>query len=993
MTSPDKAQAEYQPEAMQDILERVTPLSDDRPLPWAPNPSETAIPVLSRFNQASDNATHGRVRDIQDSINNAMARQQHDFSRGMSQMLRELRESNDRNHQIQVAILDELRRPRSQRAHSEREPSLHGSVRSQSPALSYVSEEPQDGPERISAFSSQHRGRNASPAEPDENEEFIARLNESGELDALVVLKKLEFKRSADGQGNFANRRGRNESVSGYDARLTTSARNAILTDLRAGIDPAILFERLSLHRRQARFEDPPRSEPFLTGANSTPLGINPRNVTRDEAPIQTRPRGFPTPSSPSSAGGGSPNDRVPRDSRYSGYMPGIRPSMSASNLGRNPITVGPLTIIDRSSERTDDMVRNEINNALQAAELRSDVVNVGKLMKIPLPEYSGGESMDAYMKFLRELLLYLLNYNLMKPDSDAHRVGILGVTLKDRALRWYQHTINLNADGKWNFQSAMIELKRHFVKDVSARDAAVRFDRLKQKNKTVADLKKELERLSQLMIQRPSEYDMKRRFLDALKPEISGAVLCFGLNPESTDLEILFEKANAIEQGQLYEESHRNERMSRNLITGSHKPSNKPSSGKSTVTPRKTFVKKPTKDGKDDKPIDSSSKSVECYNCKKKGHISKDCPKKTGRSRRSANAEPADQEDEAEAQANAADAESSGSEDSEPHHNDLSDDQSEDQVENNADSDDLSLNDWCPQACAVRPCPELSDDEDDTINYVEPQSHKRSGLVDWSLMPGSCVEYEDTPSVNGHVQIDNPEFTMWDCRTIRIVEDHERMESCKANETNSELVAYRQRATKDFGPLRVGDGPKRDFKRLGVIEGYMRINGHRAHVLLDGGSTLDMISANFASVLALEMFQLKKPIKLQMATSGSRSSINHGARAELQVGEFKQMRYFDVVNLDRYNVILGTPFLKEHKIILNYAGHGSFKLKDRWFPVREGDFSSPLSKNGEETDNAVSGTKSSTKENGFKPKYRGSTDGSNGKEPSPSVPDKRTHH
>jgi len=83
-----------------------------------------------------------------------------------------------------------------------------------------------------------------------------------------------------------------------------------------------------------------------------------------------------------------------------------------------------------------------------------------------------------------------------MKPDSDAHWVGILGVTLKDRALRWYQHTINLNADGRWNFQSAMIELKWHFIKDVSARDAAVRFDCLKQKNKTVADLKKELEQL-----------------------------------------------------------------------------------------------------------------------------------------------------------------------------------------------------------------------------------------------------------------------------------------------------------------------------------------------------------------------------------------------------------------------------------------------------------------------------------------------------------------
>jgi hypothetical protein len=148
--------------------------------------------------------------------------------------------------------------------------------------------------------------------------------------------------------------------------------------------------------------------------------------------------------------------------------------------------------------------------------------------------------------------------------------------------------------------------------------------------------------------------------------------------------------------------------------------------------------------------------------------------------------------------------------------------------------------------------------------------------------------------------------------------------------------------------PYRTEDGPKCDFKCLGVIEGYMHINGHKAHVLLDGGSTLDMISANFAAVHKLDMFQLKKPIKLQMATSGSRSVINYGARAELHIGELKEQCYFDVVNLDRYHAILGTPFLHEFDIMLNYVGYGSFKLKDRWFPVRDGEFGSPLSREGE---------------------------------------------
>jgi hypothetical protein len=157
------------------------------------------------------------------------------------------------------------------------------------------------------------------------------------------------------------------------------------------------------------------------------------------------------------------------------------------------------------------------------------------------------------------------------------------------------------------------------------------------------------------------------------------------------------------------------------------------------------------------------------------------------------------------------------------------------------------------------------------------------------------------------------------------------------------EPVAYRLRGTKDLGNLRIEDGPTRDFKSLGVIEGYMRINGQKAHVLLDGGSTINMMSPNFALVHKMDLFQLKKPVKLQMATSGSRSVINFGAKAEVKIGDFKETRYFDVVNLDRYQVVLGTPFLRRHSILLNYTGSRSFKLGERWFPVQEGDFARPL--------------------------------------------------
>ena len=175
--------------------------------------------------------------------------------------------------------------------------------------------------------------------------------------------------------------------------------------------------------------------------------------------------------------------------------------------------------------------------------------------MKIPIPEYVGGESINVFIKFLREFLGYLIDYNMMKPEMDVYQVSAMGSALKDRALKWYQHTIHLNANSDWTFELAMIELKHYFVKDVSSRDAATCFDHLTQKNRMVTELKKDLEQLSQQMIQMPSDYDMSCRFLNALRPEISRTVICYGVNSENSNMEAIFEMAKSIEQGMFYEE------------------------------------------------------------------------------------------------------------------------------------------------------------------------------------------------------------------------------------------------------------------------------------------------------------------------------------------------------------------------------------------------------------------------------------------------------
>jgi hypothetical protein len=115
---------------------------------------------------------------------------------------------------------------------------------------------------------------------------------------------------------------------------------------------------------------------------------------------------------------------------------------------------------MDRSSDRTDEIVCQEIQDAYRVAEGHSEAINVGKMVKIPVPEYTGGESIDTFLKFLREFLVYLINYNLMGPSAELHRVSLLGASLKERALKWYQPTIHLNAEGLWTFKLAMMELK-----------------------------------------------------------------------------------------------------------------------------------------------------------------------------------------------------------------------------------------------------------------------------------------------------------------------------------------------------------------------------------------------------------------------------------------------------------------------------------------------------------------------------------------------------
>ena len=89
------------------------------------------------------------------------------------------------------------------------------------------------------------------------------------------------------------------------------------------------------------------------------------------------------------------------------------------------------------------------------------------------------------------------------------------------------------------------------------------------------------------------------------------------------------------------------------------------------------------------------------------------------------------------------------------------------------------------------------------------------------------------------------------------------------------------------------------------------------------------MVSPEFTRAAKIKTFALEKPIGIQLAVMGSKSVINYGTNITINVNGNKSKEYFNVVNIDYYNAILGTPFLKKYEVII-YFVQDCLKTKDK---------------------------------------------------------------
>ena len=84
------------------------------------------------------------------------------------------------------------------------------------------------------------------------------------------------------------------------------------------------------------------------------------------------------------------------------------------------------------------------------------------------------------------------------------------------------------------------------------------------------------------------------------------------------------------------------------------------------------------------------------------------------------------------------------------------------------------------------------------------------------------------------------------------------------------------------------------------------------------------MISPDFTCVTGLVTKKLKNPVALQLVCVSSKSTISYGATSTIAFRNHHIKEYFNVANINYYDVILGTPFLRRLRITLDFASPGS---------------------------------------------------------------------
>jgi hypothetical protein len=541
------------------------------------------------------------------------------------------------------------------------------------------------------------------------------------------------------------------------------------------------------------------------------------------------------------------------------------------------------------------DVLHRYIVMIREKMSISPEAITEIKGIKIEPPElYDGRDDLVVWERWLDGLLNYFYFYRVVGSQLDHQRVMLAGTRLSGIAATWYTQEITgmTRAPRRWTFEEVITAMFKRFLTEVTAQKAVDAFYQVSfTKAKGALGFWNELVQAAERMLTPPDPGTMKRQFLNGLPHEMVEAIVkTRAISVELSSVEDIIDASRQVEASLHYLQQRRA------AIPSGNQPGSKPNPVPGRTPMGQRFVRlRPKRPRPDRRPGEAAPPwkdraredraqagahkprmeppkavprngarggEVICFTCGKAGHYSTACTQ--------------EQRKPEAARGNVRNfALRGGSPGNEPE----------------GPQDD-------PAVESEEPVGEPPPDEvveDDYIGHGD-QYDSDDVFVLEELEEG---EQDDGERIAG----------------IRELEEEEILYALEERVGHVDDRPYRAHARKD----RTGTRPIVAKEARQCLASYITINGVKAYTLFDSGSTPDLMSPDFARVTKVKTFRLDSPVPIQLGCVGSRSTITRGCRVMVDLGGMLvEDQYFDIANIDRYDVIVGTAFMYDRRIVLD---------------------------------------------------------------------------